>query len=696
MKLYVFTGTQLQLDLNKCSGSPANRDHNGLIQNSICCQQSSDSKATKTAMHKDSNNQRTAFIKDGSQAANSVTGNILSVSNASASGQRTEENNAFSGINTSQGSVGEISNFVIVSKEEANKCQSSFSSSKAPSRSNEMTSQSAICQSYQEHKSKDRSESGKPIYISNQDHTETGIARKYSLSDQKEHGKNWSSLKMDHKHNITPGWTSISDFSTAIVTKSDDKSDKPANSSFGAVIRKKLSSFFSFGNNKEKQKASQAAVTDHVPVPLFPSCCAAPVICSGFAVREFPQSSQPDRGRKLQGEQNTTQGFSNGDMTEQLVWGDSVENWGKRQLKPSHISAEYDDIATNPRSDLDMVNQGDQNTPDSFKNNDLRRGSASKGSVACDSKKVVMSSQMTPKYASIVDSLRLQLMSCAAEQHSQKPFPQSCPGVSGSLPHRVLDSHNNIEEINSCQGQEETQSENNMPGEMFKKSNNACEQSNRAPGLNVSNNQSGKAKFEEDCVQFTLGDDDSHWLTTTGEAIQRMEMVVYERSNHKRIGGYSTGQKFNGLHNGEIVTGKISSPRLQRLSQSSSVSSFSSDNFSDSEVEETPIMGDLDTKQKGPGASMNSGSQFEIKPSLKLKQSNSPRLAPKNDRKIAKESNMSYSSPDESRDTYKRYYHVFRENELDDLITRNLKCLKIVHSAYDHANWYIIAEKLSI
>ena len=46
--------------------------------------------------------------------------------------------------------------------------------------------------------------------------------------------------------------------------------------------------------------------------------------------------------------------------------------------------------------------------------------------------------------------------------------------------------------------------------------------------------------------------------------------------------------------------------------------------------------------------------------------------------------------------TYHRYYHVFREGELDKLIEKYVQNLHIISSYYDHANWCIIAEKVQV
>lgn len=46
--------------------------------------------------------------------------------------------------------------------------------------------------------------------------------------------------------------------------------------------------------------------------------------------------------------------------------------------------------------------------------------------------------------------------------------------------------------------------------------------------------------------------------------------------------------------------------------------------------------------------------------------------------------------------TCHRYYHVFREGELDKLIEKYVQNLHIISSYYDHANWCIIAEKVQV
>lgn len=46
--------------------------------------------------------------------------------------------------------------------------------------------------------------------------------------------------------------------------------------------------------------------------------------------------------------------------------------------------------------------------------------------------------------------------------------------------------------------------------------------------------------------------------------------------------------------------------------------------------------------------------------------------------------------------TYHRYYHVFREGELDQLIEKYVENLHIISSYYDHASWCVVAEKVQV
>ena len=51
---------------------------------------------------------------------------------------------------------------------------------------------------------------------------------------------------------------------------------------------------------------------------------------------------------------------------------------------------------------------------------------------------------------------------------------------------------------------------------------------------------------------------------------------------------------------------------------------------------------------------------------------------------------------DKKATVYHRYYHVFKEGELEELITENFQGkLEIRERYYDHANWVVVCEKIA-
>ncbi|XP_040567318.1 uncharacterized protein fid [Lepeophtheirus salmonis] len=59
-------------------------------------------------------------------------------------------------------------------------------------------------------------------------------------------------------------------------------------------------------------------------------------------------------------------------------------------------------------------------------------------------------------------------------------------------------------------------------------------------------------------------------------------------------------------------------------------------------------------------------------------------------------SQESLHSDSSQQQTQHRYYHVFREGELDHLINTYVENLHIINSYYDHSNWCIVAEKVNV
>jgi alkylated DNA repair protein alkB family protein 8 len=51
---------------------------------------------------------------------------------------------------------------------------------------------------------------------------------------------------------------------------------------------------------------------------------------------------------------------------------------------------------------------------------------------------------------------------------------------------------------------------------------------------------------------------------------------------------------------------------------------------------------------------------------------------------------------DKKATVYHRYYHVFKQGELEHLINENFQgLLEIKDSYYDHANWVVLCEKIN-
>ncbi|XP_064637725.1 uncharacterized protein LOC135493960 [Lineus longissimus] len=57
------------------------------------------------------------------------------------------------------------------------------------------------------------------------------------------------------------------------------------------------------------------------------------------------------------------------------------------------------------------------------------------------------------------------------------------------------------------------------------------------------------------------------------------------------------------------------------------------------------------------------------------------------------ETDSESTEPGPKSPTYHRYYHVFKDGELNGLITKYVPGLNVVDTYYDHANWCVVAEK---
>lgn len=57
---------------------------------------------------------------------------------------------------------------------------------------------------------------------------------------------------------------------------------------------------------------------------------------------------------------------------------------------------------------------------------------------------------------------------------------------------------------------------------------------------------------------------------------------------------------------------------------------------------------------------------------------------------------MNGRSSEQMKDSCLRYYHVFREGELTQLIQNHVDDLHVLHTYLDHANWCVVAEKIQV
>ena len=55
--------------------------------------------------------------------------------------------------------------------------------------------------------------------------------------------------------------------------------------------------------------------------------------------------------------------------------------------------------------------------------------------------------------------------------------------------------------------------------------------------------------------------------------------------------------------------------------------------------------------------------------------------------------NKNTNNAPEDNKVFSRYYHMFKEGELDALI-KEIPNLNIIKSVWDHENWYVIIEKV--
>ena len=224
-----------------------------------------------------------------------------------------------------------------------------------------------------------------------------------------------------------------------------------------------------------------------------------------------------------------------------------------------------------------------------------------------------------------------------------------------------------------------------------------------------------------------IADDDSDcgdWVRTTTAAIKAIQEQVLRSSGHHRQGsisprhqsscdslglpimrprlestssdGYSTASDYDDADSSDWSEQQDSANILGHGLDNQD-SDFSSMNGAQEEVYANELAHSKDSKDSPnlPDVTNTRGSSLECHNSTpdvvncKEKISSNDILKADNSDKNGDQLTLPAGEP-----TYHRYYHVFREGELDQLITKYVTSLEIVESYYDHANWCVIAKKL--
>ena len=277
----------------------------------------------------------------------------------------------------------------------------------------------------------------------------------------------------------------------------------------------------------------------------------------------------------------------------------------------------------------------------------------------------------------------------------------------------------------------------------------SCQMTAKCSASDIRPNDSCQGEGNNVGTRFTIGGSDSEtegWVHATTKAIKSVESRVERLTSSQRYymynNGYSTkyniipnnGERsfsdnsdMNSKQNGKVdqdksTNGKANSrngsssidhPRVKllsqsRLSQSSSVSSFSSDTgtFSDSDTDDFGSLFDTDTDGKKDSREeeeddddvfdngKEAGDNFANMTVGGKTVNNEPNEVVKEKEPDGRDDNE--QGPEEGNESFKRFYHVFKEGELSDLITRHVECLHVIDSYYDHANWCVVAEKVRV
>lgn len=407
--------------------------------------------------------------------------------------------------------------------------------------------------------------------------------------------------------------------------------------------------------------------------PMLEHSLSHPEI-EGFAVREFPASSRPPHkaGNRAEDETLTTVKRKSRDITSPLD-ADHKAYISNHNVPLAEHTAESSIAANSQSSPV------------------LSRSSSDVGIMEPYINKEILSSR------------NLQLSNTVAKP--EQKLPTLTPGGAASDSENEGWVHVTTQAIKTVESQVERLS---MVPKKYYLWKHGCEiqRMSNVSDLSVFNRQfSGTVLRDEEYGRERSVSESDGARTTVNDSRKYRENDQYgtkvgsmENSNNgERYSINSVQQVKSG-----VEISHIKCRQLTRVSSCrSSISSLSSDNglYSESDADDVGSLFDTDNEMRNDRITENDDDVFIEKESVsKLPAASSATTRhwalrmPTRHKKIVESQEQDELDDKES---YKRFYHVFKEDELMALIEKHVKSLHVIESYYDHANWCVVAEKVN-
>ncbi len=170
------------------------------------------------------------------------------------------------------------------------------------------------------------------------------------------------------------------------------------------------------------------------------------------------------------------------------------------------------------------------------------------------------------------------------------------------------------------------------------------------------------------------------------KAIDVDDPVLHGRSCHRRLARLCNGRRHIAHTNSPSGSNGSDTDSSLTRPQTTETWSISSDGFSESvsDFDDVEALVTVDQSQS-ENTYINGHIKSHEKDNISEKKENLNDSSPGSDDVFQAEE-----------PTYHRYYHVFRQGELVELIDKYVDCLHILQGYYDHANWCVVAEKVQV